>query len=238
VEKSQFEASQSQYFDSQAERANYLSNDETRAAEFEFSSILSFLALPQGANILELGCGLGRNSLKFLARGYDVFGVDISKKSLEKLQKKYQQKKTSQWGKLVLGTKIPKNKNFDACLCVNILHHLENIKKDLLEIKNSLSKNGIIFVFEPNPLYFPWYLFFLTQGILSVEKGILKSNLWNLKKILQEVGFQKIKIQPYGFFPTRLLSRWPFLLKLTAVDLVKIPPLSFFSFHNMIKARK
>ncbi|EKE07682.1 MAG: methyltransferase type 11 [uncultured bacterium] len=44
-----------------------------------------FLSLiPEGGRILDLGCGPGRDSKIFSDRGYDVIGVDLSVKTIEK----------------------------------------------------------------------------------------------------------------------------------------------------------
>ncbi len=108
----------------------------------------------------------------------------------------------------------------------------------MTQLRKKLKKGGTLFVFEPNPLYLSWYGLFLIKGILSLEKGILNSNIWNLKKELEKAGFKKITIKPYGLLPTRLLSWSFFLLELTALKLSSLPLLRLFVFHHLIKAEK
>lgn len=235
---SKFDKKQLDYFDNWAEKPLREITRDNFSSKFEFDVILSLLNLPQGSNILEIGCGAGRYSLRFLSRGYDVFGLDISLSSLKKLKQVYNLKKDDSWGRLRVGSEFPRDKNFDAVVCINILHHLENIEEMLKKSKESLLKKGIILIFEPNPLCFPWYLLFLIKGILPIEKGILKSSVWNLNDILKKLNFKNIKIKPYGFIPTRLLYWSPFLLKLTTLKITKIPLIGLFSFHNMIRAEK
>lgn len=43
--------------------------------------------LPPGARVLDLGCGEGRDSVFFAARGFDVTGLDTSPAGLEKAQR-------------------------------------------------------------------------------------------------------------------------------------------------------
>ncbi len=45
---------------------------------FEVDQLLQLLRLPQGARILDLGCGQGRISVPLAQRGYKVTGVDAS----------------------------------------------------------------------------------------------------------------------------------------------------------------
>ncbi len=46
------------------------------SAPDEAKQVLDLLHLPQGAAILDLGCGVGRHSLEFARRGFQVTGVD------------------------------------------------------------------------------------------------------------------------------------------------------------------
>lgn len=47
-------------------------------ARHEVDKMLKWLALPQGAEILDLCCGMGRHSLALSEAGYKVTGVDLS----------------------------------------------------------------------------------------------------------------------------------------------------------------
>ena len=51
-------------------------------AEREVADILSFLSLPEGGGIEDLGCGRGRHAIPFARRGYRVTGVDLSDEML------------------------------------------------------------------------------------------------------------------------------------------------------------
>jgi len=238
VKISKFDKKQLDYFDNWAENRLQRIERENFSGKFEFETILSFINLPHGSNILEIGCGAGRFTLKFLSWGFNVFGLDISLSSLKKLKQTFSLEKNESWGKLQVGNEFPKGKKFDAVVCINILHHLEDIGEMIKKSKSFLKENGVIFIFEPNPLCFPWYFLFLFKRILPIEKGILKSNIWYLNNTLRKLDFKNIKIRPYGLFPTRLLYWSPFLLKLLTVQIPKVPVVGFFTFHNMIRAEK
>ena len=46
------------------------------AAPAEVDAILALLGVPDGAALLDAGCGPGRHSLEFARRKFDVTGVD------------------------------------------------------------------------------------------------------------------------------------------------------------------
>ena len=50
----------------------------TKGTVNEIDAILNRIDLKDGANILDLGCGIGRHSIELAKRGYDVLGIDFS----------------------------------------------------------------------------------------------------------------------------------------------------------------
>lgn len=60
--------------------ANYTSS--------EVDYIVEKASLPMFADILDVGCGVGRHSVEFASRGYNVVGVDYAEKLIERAQKR------------------------------------------------------------------------------------------------------------------------------------------------------
>jgi len=54
----------------------------------EVDKILALLGVAPGARILDLGCGIGRHALELARRGYQVTGVDITERYLERARQK------------------------------------------------------------------------------------------------------------------------------------------------------
>ena len=121
-------------------------------------------------DILDLGCGEGRNALFLAEKGFKVLGVDKSDKSISIMLDRAQQIRKKTGKELQLsGLNIDiltyyVNENFDAVICMNILHFFD--KKDIIKvvknIKNSTKINGfnVIDVFtEDNPYKNLPYLF-------------------------------------------------------------------------------
>ncbi len=62
---------------------SYLSTKAKDAAQVLSTLILLTTDMPDGAKMLDLGCGAGVPSTQFLSRRFDVTGVDISAQQLE-----------------------------------------------------------------------------------------------------------------------------------------------------------
>lgn len=94
--------------------------------------------------ILDIGCGNGRDSFFFNQKGYDVTGIDISQKAI--------QKNSSTKNKNITFKKFDIGKDkvigkFEIIYCRFFLHTVDNLleKKLIKLIKNSKKKGTIIF---------------------------------------------------------------------------------------------
>ncbi|MEA2460513.1 MAG: hypothetical protein QOH90_690 [Actinomycetota bacterium] len=61
----------------------YLRYSFTKGTEQEVRFLLELLDLPEGARVLDVGCGPGRHSVAFAKAGLAVTGVDISRRFLD-----------------------------------------------------------------------------------------------------------------------------------------------------------
>lgn len=61
----------------------YLDYGFTKGTVQEVDFLVELLALPEGARILDVGCGPGRHSLELARRGFRTLGVDISRAFFE-----------------------------------------------------------------------------------------------------------------------------------------------------------
>lgn len=95
--------------------------------------------------ILDLGCGLGFFSIRFLEKGARVLSVDIDKISLEYLQQNY----NIQTQYLDLNGDAFPYGEYDLIFIGDVLEHIYNPYKLLLKAKQRLAPFGIIVISTP-----------------------------------------------------------------------------------------
>ena len=208
----------------------------------EMNKLVSFLNIPAGSKVIELGCGVGRCALPLLKKGYSVTGIEISKDSLSLLIERAKEK-----GLAERLTAKESNLNepiytevFDAALCISALHLLadtpEGRKKIFANLVASVKRGGIVTVVQPNPLNPLFYIYYLFSDMASwqLERRIMKYGLFSLKKLLSESGLKEIKYDYYGMLPTRWANIFPFIYHINAF-LCKIPVVRRFSAFIFIK---
>ncbi len=99
--------------------------------------------LPEGASILDLGCGSGRDSAYFISCGYDVTAMDASEEMCDLA--------SIHIGQDVLHLSFAEmdfNQVFDGIwACASLLHvPSDEIDKILVKVINSLKINGVLFL--------------------------------------------------------------------------------------------
>ncbi len=101
-------------------------------------------------NILDLGCGAGRNLLLLAKGNFNVYGIDISKQGIAAAKKALKQNNVDACLKVgnVFDILPYKDNSFDAIVCVQVLQHAfeKEIKNAISEIKRILKPNGLLFI--------------------------------------------------------------------------------------------
>ncbi|MCF6150268.1 MAG: class I SAM-dependent methyltransferase [Candidatus Kuenenia sp.] len=246
MEKNTHDSVQAEYWDKVSSK---ISNVEmTSLAIKEINDFFVFADLREGMQILEIGAGAGRFTLPLLRMGFKVTATEVSAKSLEELYTSAT--KENLLDKLILKETTFKepifNEEFDLVICGNVIHHFNHLQKKQImsNIVLALKSGGKIVIFEPNayhPLYLPWYLFIelsgKNKGIWEVEKGIFKSTLSGIKKILLVNELKDIEIKMHTLIPLRLCKIFYPFVKINEV-LENIPIINSFSAFIWVKARK
>jgi len=156
--------------------------------------------------IIDIGCGNCRNLIPF--QKDDCYGVDFSKKMLEKaklISKKHKLNLKLYKAEL---TKLPfKNNFFDRALMLASLHHIENNKdriKALEELHRILKKDGIALITVWNK----WQLRFLFNQKNTYIKWKIKEkiydryyylfNYFELKNLIKKPNFKILESKSFG----------------------------------------
>lgn len=152
--------------------------------------LLKYTSPPNGNRVFELGCGYGKNAQYLSDLGYDVWGIDISSKAIERCKsilKKPEQYFTAS------ATSIPLPDNYlTAILDVGCLHCIprQYRPKAVTEISRVLAPGGIVFsrMFKSRPQkWIDEQPFKTTEFGITQEEALQLFNMAGLKyESLQE----------------------------------------------------
>ncbi len=116
------------------------------------------LGVNEGHTVLDAGCGFGRHSMEFFARGATVFSMDLDVESLKKTRYLLSQMKKNnqapESSECVVHTgdalSLPfKDNTFDRIICSEVMEHVDDDNKACAELARVLKKNGRIAITVP-----------------------------------------------------------------------------------------
>lgn len=142
---------------------------------------------------LDLGCGSGEMEQLIWKNFKEIVAIDPSPNQIKKAKEK---KLPNCQFKICDGLQpnLPKN-YFDFIIVVNVLHHIHSKKERSLVIENCynlLKKNGILLIYEHNPLNpLVWFKF---NYFSEIDRGCKMVDPYWLKKISKRRGFKLNKI--------------------------------------------
>lgn len=108
----------------------------------------AFVGLPDGAKVMEVGCGAGRQSrtLKKLRPGLHVYGCDLSQRAITETQAY----KDGVEYEVAEATSLPyDDATFDAVMLFDVLEHVPDVKAVVREIARVLKPGGLFHGFIP-----------------------------------------------------------------------------------------
>ena len=231
-----FERMQSDEFDKYFQRSSLSDN---RALRIEFETLLQFIGNLEGKRVLDLGCGIGRNSLQLAHYAHEVIGYDISAVAVAKANDFAKQLGVKNFRAEVNNFSDVEEGCFDVILCMNMLHHSDAPLQVLHSIRKALRSGGQLIIMENNPLNPLFPLFFLLIGQVKTHwtKQYLMVNRFTLTKLITTAGMSVKKIQRYGFLPT-MLYNYSLSFKNINEILNRIPVINEAAAFHLIRAEK
>lgn len=124
---------------------------EQRKIARDLDLIASIMARDSAVRVLDLGCGTGNLTLKYVERGYRVKAVDISPEMIQVLRSKLDPA-VSEWVELVVGDveEVVANSRtygmWDIVSFCSVLHHLPDYKLVLTHALRQLRPGGVLHV--------------------------------------------------------------------------------------------
>ena len=100
----------------------------------------------EGKNVLDVGCGMGRNSfwaMKFGARGVTAF--DYDERSVERAKQTLKEYQTAQVSFRSVYDIIWENE-FDVAFSIGVIHHLKDPKRAVQNMVHALKKDGKLLI--------------------------------------------------------------------------------------------
>ena len=124
----------------------------------------------KGKHLLEVGCGMGFDSIEFLKRNIRVTATDLTEAAVEITKRNFEVNGLKAEGvkvENVLELSFPDN-SFDAVWACGVLHHNANIERALSEIHRVLKTGGkaIISHFYRRP---SWMYYISKLGRVNIE---------------------------------------------------------------------
>jgi 2-polyprenyl-3-methyl-5-hydroxy-6-metoxy-1,4-benzoquinol methylase len=105
--------------------------------------------LPEGATVLDVGCGNGIISRSLGRKGFNVLGIDVSEKAIEKAKSLNELQNVS-FQVMSAEQLSVSNEKYHAVVCSEVLEHLHEPHKLLQVLYRSLKNDGVLIVTVPN----------------------------------------------------------------------------------------
>jgi 2-polyprenyl-3-methyl-5-hydroxy-6-metoxy-1,4-benzoquinol methylase len=131
---------------------------ETHRHFCDFANMAVALDLPAGARILDAACGSGWLSEYFARLGYDVTGIDISPDLIEISRGRIRALPPTIDPETPIRCRFlvhdierePLDERFDAIVCYDAMHHLEDARSAIGHLAAMLPVGGVFFLLEGN----------------------------------------------------------------------------------------
>ena len=166
------------FFDSFVEKkSEYVALSSKSYDKILYELSKSFINKKDRIKIIDLGCGTGSFTKKLLSLNSEIYGCDISPKSIRQASNFYPEIKFS----VQDIEHLSYDENFfDVVIFSGVLHHFNNLKKPIMEAKRILKKNGLIFSFDPELMEILYLSFEITiiaviiSSIIGIPLGTKK----------------------------------------------------------------
>jgi len=150
----------------------------------------------KGVEVLDLGCGGGFMSEALARRGACVTGIDPSIASLETARKHAQSQDLAIVYHEGAGENIPlDNHSVDRVVCVDVLEHVQDLEKVIIEIRRVLRPYGILFFDTINR---NWLSRLLAVTVLESVLKIVPRGAHDPDKFIRPMEMQR-HLQRNGF---------------------------------------
>ena len=174
---------------------NYLSGrrySPLQYRQYYIDQMIERQKISKGAKILDVGCGPGELIVGLLRKGYDVWGIDISKRMIEEAIKTVHERVSPEWNYASVGD-IEK---LDFCDCffnvvvaAGVIEYQKDDENALTEMNRVLKKDGYLIVNVTNRYS---YIRILERAYTRAKQNATTKSMINFIKT-KLLGKEKIK---------------------------------------------
>jgi SAM-dependent methyltransferase len=143
--------------------------------------VIAGLGLPEGARILDAGCGSGRNMVE-LARYGSVTGIELSETSVALARERGA-------GEVVAGSVLEMpfpDQSFDLVVSLDVIEHLEDDLSALRELRRTVAPGGSLLVTVPA---YQW----LWSGHDEINHHHRRYTRRSLQRVAEQAGWQQAR---------------------------------------------
>ncbi|MCX2745312.1 class I SAM-dependent methyltransferase [Mangrovivirga sp. M17] len=172
--------------------------NENKTRDLDAIATIETLSKYQFKNVLELGCGTGKNTQWLLTKAERIIGLDFSQEMLNKAQKKITGNRV-EFKRADLNKKWEIENQFADLVTSSLtLEHIEDLNHIFEQANKKLVKNGIFFISELHP--FKQYLgskakYTTAEGVEELE--VFTHHITEYTKGALANGFELIEINEW-----------------------------------------
>lgn len=131
--------------------AEQYDTNKNRTRDLDKKCTIETLSKYEFENVLELGCGTGKNTKWLLKNAKQIIGLDFSKEMLNKAKDKISDERVT-FRKVDLNENWEIDNNFaDLITCSLTLEHIKNLAPIFKQAHMKLKNNGLFFISELHP---------------------------------------------------------------------------------------
>jgi len=131
--------------------ADQYDSNENKTRDLDSKSTFETLSKFDFSNVLELGCGTGKNTAFLLEKADKIIGLDFSQEMLNKAKAKIQDQR-AEFRKADLTTEWNIENDFaELITCSLVLEHIKDLDFIFKQANKKLKNGGIFFISELHP---------------------------------------------------------------------------------------
>lgn len=132
--------------------SDYYDQNNNPTRDLDHLIVRKFIQHFKNKNIIEIGCGTGKNTVLLSEVAVQVLAIDFSEGMIEKARIKMRDKKNVKFKFADITEKWPCEENhYDVVMCSLVLEHIENLVFIFSEANRVLIESGEFFINEFHP---------------------------------------------------------------------------------------